>query len=174
MTNGRARECPSGNEENVNGRRFNWHAGNGDWLNGTLAPGLTVTNLHGRGYTVRVSKNSRDEGYLQNRDNSRNWGSDIHIITHTNGNDGCNTGLDYLETMWAHDADSLDDRALASALRIDLNPYVPGTGRIDQRPLLTELSTNRRWGDAYVELQFHDNSVNNQWLQGESKKYSNR
>jgi len=149
-------ECwDPGFQENVNGRRWNWFAANKQ----------SYLNLHRRGYTVRVSRNSKDNGYAQNSQNSQNWGADIHIITHTNAfRDPCPETSDYTLFWWEDDADDRDDRALANELRKWVGPEIPGPVVIDEKQNQLELDTNARWGDAYVELQFHTNPARQTWL----------
>ena len=89
-------------------------------------------------------------------------------MTHTNAVNGCNEGADYTLFYWEHDADSRDDRALANQLRQQVAPLIPGPLVIDQRTNLAELETNARWGDAYVELQFHSNQSRQTWLYNSS------
>jgi hypothetical protein len=157
---GRKGECRNpGHEENVNGRRWNWYAANGTYIGDTHAPTSHGRNLHARGYGVIVSPNSRDNGYLQNLSASRNWGSDLHIVTHTNGIAGCPSSASYLLTMW----NSGTDHALAAELGRVLDGGIPG-GLRGWAADFAELSTNASRGDAYVELQFHDNPVTNAWL----------
>ncbi|MFE0150179.1 hypothetical protein ACFWY5_23720 [Nonomuraea sp. NPDC059007] len=158
-------ECRNpGYEENVNGRQFNWRAANGNFIGRAYRPTYSTRNLHGRGYQVAVSKNTRDNGHLNNRTRSRNWGSDVHIITHTNATTGCNASASYLLTMYQH----TNDRGLATALGRALDPAVPSNFRQSRRPDLAELRTNAPRGDAYVELQFHDNQTTQKWIHSES------
>jgi hypothetical protein len=162
---GQKGECRNpGYEENVNGRRWNWLAANGNYIGGNYSVTSHARNLHARGYSVIVSPNSRDNGYLKNLYASRNWGSDLHIITHTNGIAGCPSNESYLLTMWS----SATDRALATTLGRVLDGGIPGGLRGWQRTNLAELGTNAPRGDAYVELQFHDNPSAQAWLYRES------
>jgi hypothetical protein len=157
-------ECRNpGHEENVNGREWNWLAANGNYIGDIHTTTSHGRNLHARGYGVIVSPNSRDNGYMQNLYASRNWGSDIHIVTHTNGTGGCPSNTSYLLTMWNSSA----DHALAGELGRVLDPGIPGDLRSWSADF-AELSTNARRGDAYVELQFHDNPYANAWLASES------
>ena len=159
-------ECRNpGREENVNGRQFNWRAANGNLIGKSREPRSRLRNLHARGYGVIVSPNTRDNGYLANRTASRNWGSDIHIVTHTNAFRGCNSSASYLLTMYFNS----NDRALATELATALDGGVPA-GRVTSfRSDLAELSTGATRGDAYVELQFHDNQATQRWLYGQSQ-----
>jgi hypothetical protein len=158
---GRKGECRNpGLEENVNGRRWNWLAANGTHIGDRNSPTIHARNLHARGYAVTVSPNSRDNGYLQNLHASRNWGADLHIVTHSNGIAGCPSHESYLLTMWS----SATDKALATTLGWALDPVVPGGRRGWQRTNLAELGTNAPRGDAYVELQFHDNPTAQAWI----------
>ena len=106
-SSGERGEC--GWEENVNGRIFNLYAAD---LNDQ---GETLTT---RGYQTRVSPNSRDDGWRLNRDESNNWGADIHIVTHTNAYVGCDNPAQYLLVMYkTGDANSvgLAERTAAAA-----------------------------------------------------------
>lgn len=129
-------ECEPGYQENINGRRWNIFAANRDDTN----------NMHRRGYTVRVSKNIKDNGFLANSENSRNWGSDIHIITHTDGFRRCPNGGDFSSFLWEDDIGARDDRRLANELRELVEPQIPGPYNQQQRTDLGELDTNARGG----------------------------
>ena len=96
-----------------------------------------------------------------------NWGSDLHIVTHTNadGNAGeCNGTSSYLYTAWEHDNDAKDDKDLAIAIGDELNPQVPDDWNNVHRTNLYELERNAPKGDAYVELQFHNKQSSQTWL----------
>jgi hypothetical protein len=110
-----------------------------------------------------VSRNSRDDGYLANRTTSQNWGSDIHIVSHTNAvSGGCgSSSSNYLYTAYNQTA---SDKPLATDLGTQLNPDVPSTWTQVQRTDLSELSTNATYGDAYVEIQFHTYQPTQSWL----------
>jgi hypothetical protein len=157
-------ECRSpGYEENVNGRQFNIAAANGVYMldKYTAYPNDHNRNVHARGYQVAVSRNSHDDGYLDNRTLSRNWGANLHIITHTNATSGCGSATqNYLLTMY----EDSNDQVLASRLRTELDPYVPGSSQLVHRTDLAELATNASNGDAYVELQMHDVQSTQQWI----------
>lgn len=160
-------ECMNpGRQENVNGRQFGWRAGNGNFYDGAKQPTWSIRNLHGRGYKVFLSRNSKDNGYLLNRDKSRNWGSTVHIITHTNAAGGCDSNASYLLAIWNQD----NDRRLARKLGSILNENVPGSYQNWQSTGLAELSTNATRGDAYIELQFHDNQATQSWLYDKAHK----
>lgn len=162
-------ECENpGYEENVNGRWYNWHAATGNWYAGVKDYDAPGRNLQTRGYKVAVSRNSRDNNYANNRDVSRNWNSDIHIISHSNGTDGCPSPTQYVLTMYEHD----NDERLAKEIGPKLDTYFPGPLNMWQETGLLELETNADRGDAYVELQFHDNRSRQTWLHDESHKYA--
>lgn len=157
-----------GRQENVNGRRWNWYAANGNWVLANNNPASRIRNIHARGYKVRVSANSKDDGFADNKVNSQNWGSDVHIITHTNAIDGCQEGYDYLLLMWEH----ANDENLCDALRPNLNSYIPGPSNQWQDTGWLELETNAGNGDCYVELQFHSNQQRQTWIYGETIHHS--
>lgn len=149
-----------GRQENENGRGFNWRAANGNFIGSNYSTTNRSRNLHARGYYVAVSPNTKDDGYITNRDASRNWGSNLHIVTHTNALRGCGSTASYLMTMWS----SSTDKALASKIGSLTDPAVPGGWNNPQRTDLAELGRNASHGDAYVELQFHDNQSTQSWL----------
>lgn len=154
-------ECMNpGRQENENGRGFNWRAANGNYIGTTYDATSHGRNLHARGYYVAVSPNSKDDGFIANRTASQNWGSDIHIITHTNAGKNCPDTSNYLLTIYEHS----NDHTLAEQLGLTLDYYVPGPRSIWQRTDLSELETNATYGDAYVELQFHSNQTTQSWL----------
>lgn len=142
-------EC--GWEENINGRRWNvwaaWNASN---------------SLFDRTYRTIVSANARDDGYLENRENSNNWNANFHIVTHTNADVGCGDSTQYLLVMWntgyTHSWQFRNDMIDA------LNPVVPGgNGTLDCDGLAEchADATHR----IYVELLFHTNQSAVNWLQ---------
>lgn len=155
-----------GREENQNGRQFNWGAANGNFIGDAYDRTNPRRNLHSRGYYVAVSPNSRDNGYIANRNASRNWGADMHIVTHSNATNGCNSSASYLLTHYEESSDEV----LASNLGWALNPGVPSNWSHRRRTDLAELGTGASFGDAYVELQFHDNQSTQAWLYGETHK----
>lgn len=157
-------ECMDpGRQENVNGRYWNFNAANGSYYGGTVTTTNPNRNLHSRGYKVMVSQNTKDDDHLANRNESANWGSDLHIVTHTNGTQGCHSPGDYLLTIWQHDAGDKDDKSLALALGQELNPHWPGPYN-NWQDSFSELYRNAPKGDAYVELQFHDNRDTQQFI----------
>lgn len=154
-------ECKSpGYQENVNGRWTNWNAANGNYWGTAYSPTFSSRNLHGRGYKVNVSRNDKDNGFLANRTASQNWGSNVHIVTHTNASNGCNSASSYLLTEWYQ----TNDYNLATHLGTALNGDVPGGWNSWSGSGLAELSTNASNGDAYIELQFHDNQSVQSWI----------
>jgi len=158
-------ECTDpGYQENVNGRQWNWRAANGDWYSELYDPTLHNRNLHGRGYYVRVSPNTKDNGYLDNIEMSKNFGANLHIVTHTNAASGCESSANYLLVMWKQDADAYDDKDLATALKNNIEDYAPGGQVLQQRTNLAELDRNAPRGDAYVELVFHDHQAAQRWI----------
>lgn len=162
-------ECTNpGREENINGRRWNWWAANGH-EHGELTPNNPANSLHGRGFKVQVSPNLRDGGYAANRTASQNWGSDVHIITHTNGTTdppepACTGVSGPLVTIWEHNSGAYDDYDLILALGSNLNPIIPDAWTKPQITNLWELERQAPRGDGYVELQFHDYQPTQTWL----------
>jgi hypothetical protein len=153
-TSGSRGEC--GWEENVNGRTANMWAATAD------TP--SDTGLAGRNYLVYVSANARDNGFLQNREESNNLGAQVHVPTHTNANVGCGDNAQYVLVMFKQgDANSsgLRDQLLAT-----LDPVVPG-GRNSWNcfGVLAECSANAQHM-AYVELFFHTNKAAADWFMG--------
>lgn len=159
-------ECSNGYEENINGRRFNWYAATGDYYGETYQPDSQYRNFRARGYKVAVSQNTRDDGYIDNRETSQAWGSHVHIVTHTNARNGCPDSVEYLLTMYEHS----NDEALAHRVGDGLNDVAPGHWNHWYNSGLAELEANRPNGDAYVEVAFHDNWNSQDWLYNESYK----
>jgi len=126
-------------EENINGRHWNAYAANGDFVGGQLSI-ARGRSLSSRGYRVIVSQNGRNGGFINNRNNSDNWGADVHIATHTNAGRG-----DYMLVM-------IDDETSTS---------------LDQRlrsELLLRVGSSAAPYNVYVELLFHDNQTHVDWL----------
>jgi hypothetical protein len=145
-------EC--GWEENVNGRIFNLYAAD---LNQS---GDTLTT---RGYQTRVSPNSRDDGWRLNRDESNNWGADVHIVTHTNAYGGCDNPAQYLLVMFkTGDANSV---GLTGDLLNQLDPQVPGGRNSWNCDNLGECAAAAPH-IAYIELFFHTNQAAADWFVG--------
>lgn len=140
-------EC--GWEENINGRIFNLYASEG------LTP---------NGYEVRVSANTRDDGWRVNRDESDNWGANVHLVTHTNAfGAGCGDAAQYLLVMFrTGNANSI---GLRDKLIQRLDPKVPGgnnSWNCDQLGECAALAPH----NAYIELFFHTNQAAVDWFQG--------
>lgn len=154
-------ECRNpGREENINGRAFASHSANGTYIGDTQYPQSRLRNIHARGYQVAVSPNTRDNGHQSNITLSRNRGSHIHIPTHSNALQGCgNATADYLLTMYNHAI----DHELANRVGT-LTTHVPGGYNQWQHSGLAELNRNAPHGDAYLELQFHDNPARQSWM----------
>lgn len=147
-------EC--GWEENVNGRIFNLYAAD---LNDSEALGTLTT----RGYEARVSPNSRDDGWRLNRDESNNWGANVHIVTHTNAFEACGNAAQYLLVMFkSADANSID---LKDNLLQQLDPQVPGGQNSWNCDNLGECGANAAH-IAYIELFFHTNQAATDWFIG--------
>jgi hypothetical protein len=154
-SSGERGEC--GWEENVNGRVFNLYAAD---LNDR---GDTLTT---RGYQTRVSPNSRDDGWRLNRDESDNWGADVHIVTHTNAFVGCDNAAQYLLVMFkTGDANSV---GLAEELLQQLDPQVPGGQNSWDCDTLGECAAAAPH-IAYIELFFHTNQAATDWFIGPVK-----
>lgn len=172
-------ECNSsngvnGSQENINGRRFNWYAANGNYVNGSYSPNSYGRNLHSRGYVVRVSRNDPEPdpyGYLQNRDESRQWGAQIHIVTHSNAvAGGCPNSTNYLLGIW--ETNHPNDELLTKKIVANLDSQAPGGSTTWSSSGLAELSTHKgtgsSTGDAYIELQFHTNPTGQEWMKEQS------
>lgn len=160
-------ECyDPGREENWNGRRFNWYAADGNYYNGSYTSTNSYRNLTSRNYWVVVSRNTKDDGFLNNRQNSQAWGSDVHIITHTNAHTGCPSSASHLVTEYTHS----NDNTLASRIGQDLDPATPA-GHSHRSASWAELQTNATYGDAYVEVVFHDNQPAQEWMYYSSHKH---
>jgi hypothetical protein len=147
-------EC--GWEENVNGRTTNMWAATGD------TP--SYKGLAGRNYLVYVSANAKDNGFLQNREESNNVGAEVHVVTHTNANVGCGDAAQYLLVMFKEgDANSV---ALKDQLVAKLDPVVPGhMNSWNCFGTLAECSANAPHV-AYLELFFHTNKAATDWFMG--------
>lgn len=158
-------ECRNpGYEENVNGRRFNWYAANGDFYGEQYDPDSVGRNLRARGYKVVVGANARDGNYKGNYNRSRNYGSDVHIVSHTNASAGCRSSAQYLLTMYRGPR----DENIAREIGTTLNGVTPGDLSVRYEPQHLELQVNATRGDAYVELSFHDNRTGQDWLYSKS------
>lgn len=151
-------------EENINGRHWNYYAAAGNFKNGVRSYAST-RNLRARGYHVKVSANSRDDGYMQNRTASNNWEAHVHLVTHTNAGQG-----NYMLIMVDDQTATASDRSLRSQLDIRLGDQVPGTEVLatdnsgyTNNINLAELSANAEY-NVYVELVFHDNQTHVDWL----------
>jgi hypothetical protein len=141
-------------EENVNGRIFNLYAAD---LNDSAA------TLSTRGYQTQVSANPRDDGWRLNRDESNNWGADVHIVTHTNAYVGCDNPAQYLLVMFkTGDANSI---GLKDELLAHLDPQVPGGQNSWNCDNLGECAANAPH-IAYIELFFHTNQAAANWFIG--------
>ena len=147
-------EC--GWEENANGRHWNMYSGGS-------TPSVPGNDLAARGYHVVVSANARDDGWLINRTASNNWGADLHVVTHTNADDGCPDSVQYLLVMYRdgnQNSIGLKNRFISA-----LDPKVPGGN--------ASWNCYGVWGEcaaqaphvAYVELFFHDNQPAVDWFQ---------
>jgi hypothetical protein len=151
-SSGERGEC--GWEENVNGRIFNLYAAD---LNDS---GDTLTT---RGYQTRVSPNSRDDGWRLNRDESNNWGADVHIVTHTNAYVGCDNAAQYLLVM--HKTGDTNSIGLTDNLLEQLDPQVPGGQNSWNCDNLGECAADAPH-IAYIELFFHTNQAATDWFVG--------
>ncbi|HET9608180.1 MAG TPA: hypothetical protein VFP06_01160, partial [Acidimicrobiales bacterium] len=146
-------EC--GWEENVNGRIFNLYAAE-------LNEGAET--LTTRGYEARVSPNTRDDGWRLNRDESDNWGADVHIVTHTNAfGAGCGDPVQHLLVMFR--SNDPDSTGLRDELLDQLDPHVPGGQSTRDCDTLGECGALAQHV-AYVELFFHTNQAAADWFTG--------
>lgn len=148
-------EC--GWEENINGRNWNMYAANIQ-TNGTP--------LRPRGYHVTVSANARTvNGYITNRNNSNNWGANVHIVTHTNAPSagGCGSSAQYLLVMY--ESGNSNSTGLRSQLLSKLDPAIPGGQESWNCDGLYECTAVNAPHVAYVELFFHTNQSAVNWFQ---------
>lgn len=148
-------EC--GWEENINGRIFNLYAAD-------LNDGPGESTLSERGYEVRVSPNSRDDGWRLNRDESNNWGANVHIVTHSNAfGAGCGDAAQYLLVMFK--TGNANSMGLRDELLARLDPQVPGGRNSWNCDTLGECASNAAH-IAYIELFFHTNQAAVDWFVG--------
>ena len=153
-SSGERGEC--GWEENINGRTFNLYAAD-------LNDSETLGTLTTRGYQTRVSANSRDDGWRLNREESNNWGANVHIVTHTNAYVGCDNTAQYLLVMFkTGDANSI---GLKDELLAHLDPQVPGGRNSWNCDNLGECGSSAAH-IAYIELFFHTNQAATDWFIG--------
>jgi hypothetical protein len=149
-------EC--GWEENINGRIFNLYAA------GQSADPPGDTTLTARGYDVRVSANSPVEsGWRLNRDESDNWGANVHLVTHSNAWEACKSTPQYLLVMFR--SGNTNSTNLTTKLLAALDPKVPGGQNSWNCDGLGECSALAPHV-AYIELFFHTNQAAVDWFQG--------
>ncbi len=146
-------EC--GWEENRNGRNWNWFAHVID--NGGAG------SLFTRGYNTIVSANSRDDGFVTNKNSSNNWGADVHIVTHTNASNPCNDTPQYLLVMYS--SGNANSTGLRTKLIENLDPVVPGGQNTWNCDALIECNSVNAPHRAYLELFFHTNQSAVNWYQ---------
>lgn len=166
-------ECMNpGRQENVNGREWNWYAANGFYYAGLYQPSSHNRNVHSRGYRVRLSPNTKDDGYMENSTASQNYGSDLHIVTHTNAaGNGCPNSTSYFLAIYR--GGQQKDQDTAQAFYDIMKDVAPGGQNIGTDTAwfggtLAELSTNASMGDAYMELVFHTNQSAQSWIYSET------
>lgn len=152
-SSGQRGEC--GWEENVNGLIFNLYAAD---LNTTELGTLTT-----RGYETRVSPNTRDDGWRLNRDESDNWGANVHVVTHSNAFGGCDNPAQYLLVMFK--TGNANSTGLSNHLLQQLDPQVPGGRNSWNCDSLGECAA-RAEHIAYIELFFHTNQAAADWFIG--------
>ena len=151
-TSGSRGEC--GWEENINGRLVNLEAATGSYGAYGLADDWE--------YEVVVSGNPHDDGYLQNREASNNFGADVHLVTHSNANGaGCGDSAQYVLTMFR--STNSNSVALANQLATALDPVVPGHKNSWNCDGLAECGALAPHV-AYLELFFHTNPAAENWF----------
>lgn len=157
-----------GEEENVNGRRYNWYGGRGQYAYESFNPQSTARNLAARGYTNLVSQNTRDNGFAANRTMSENGGYDLHIVTHSNATTGCPTNTNYFLVMHRSGTTQAAARSnnLANVIGDRIDDVHPAGAARRWSAGLHELFTNSPLGTAYTELAFHDNPAGQVWMNG--------
>ena len=90
---------------------------------------------------------------------SNAWGADLHIPVHTNGADGKADGT----LLMCYDLEGKGFKASQAILKT-LGPLSPGSDyAIWARPSLYEIRSSHA-PCAYVEVAFHDNPVEAQWI----------
>ena len=149
-------------EENINGRHWNVYSANGNYLRSEVSTSQ-YRSLTSRGYKVVVSQNGRNGDFLANRNNSDNWGADVHIVTHTNAGGG-----NYFLVMIDDATNTSMDRTLSSELAVRVGSGTPGsdvesTDNSGYASNLGELTALAPY-NAYVELIFHDTQSHVDWL----------
>lgn len=143
-------EC--GWEENINGRHFNYNATHTTYGAGGMLK---------RGYITTVSGNARDDGGWKNVNSANNWGANVYIVTHTNGDNGCPDSAQYLLVMFVDGNWGSTD--LRSQLLAKMDPVLPGgqnTWSCIGGPggqLAYECRDANAPHRVYVEAFFHDN-----------------
>ncbi len=151
-------------EENINGRHWNSYAARNSYLLGSTSTSQ-YRSLTTRGYKVVVSQNERNGAFITNRNNSDNWGADVHLVTHTNAGAG-----DYFLVMVDDATNTASDRKLRSELALRVGAGTPGDER--ESTDNSGFTGNRNLGEltaaapytAYVELIFHDNQAHIDWM----------
>lgn len=90
---------------------------------------------------------------------SNDWGADLHLCIHTNAFDGKVAGLRIMISKKGGEAEEI-----AQAIMETLAPITPGqSDGISQYPGLYEIQ-NTRAICVYVEVGFHDNPQEAQWI----------
>lgn len=154
-------------DENLNGRHWNMIAADTEFRDGAATTNR-YRNMRARGYSMRVSENSKNGNFIQHRTDANNWGADIYIVTHTNAGGG-----DYFLVMVDDASNTADDRALRTQMATRLGNSVPGSGPVeaeDNSPYtgginLGELSSsNAADYVVYNEVIFHDNQTHVDWF----------
>lgn len=146
-------EC--GWEENINGRLWNFEA----------AFYTPYASLGYRGYNTVISKNSRDGGFVDNREYGNAFGANVYIVTHSNATAGRCNSAHYLLVM--HRTGNTNSIRLKDQLIRFLDPEVPGgvNTTINCDGLAECLNSNLAAHRAYVELFFHTNQAAVNWFQ---------
>lgn len=100
-----------------------------------------------------------NNGMYERAKESNEWGADLHLPIHTNAFDGKVKGT----RLMAHDLKGEGYKA-CKAIMETLAPITPGTSdSITARPGLVEVK-NTNAPCAYIEVAFHDNSEEAQWI----------
>lgn len=108
-------------------------------------------------YTAKCSTPEMTDVYEKARD-SNDFGADIHVAIHSNAGGGQGT------EVYAYGIKS-DSERLALALYSKISPLSPGADRgIKYNPKLIEVGNCVKAHSALIELAFHDNAADANWL----------
>lgn len=105
-----------------------------------------------------TNRNTPDMSVYQMADESNEFKADLHIAIHSNAGGGAGT------EAYAYGPRTNSER-LAKALYDHVAPLSPGYDRgVKYNPTLVEVGNNVRATSALIELGFHDNSQDAEWM----------